>query len=94
MKQIRRGVFETNSSSTHSITMCNKDDYSKWEAGKKLLDRWGRRLVDVSPENLEDEGLYTMKRYDNEIEYETFYKEFETPSGDKVVAFGYYGEDR
>lgn len=30
-KQIRRGVFETNSSSTHSMTMMMKSDYERWE---------------------------------------------------------------
>ena len=30
MKQIRRGVFETNSSSTHSLTMMMKSDYMRW----------------------------------------------------------------
>ena len=30
-RQIRRGVFETNSSSTHSITMCSNKEYEKWE---------------------------------------------------------------
>lgn len=30
-RQIRRGVFETNSSSVHSLTMCNKKDYKKWD---------------------------------------------------------------
>lgn len=34
-KQIRQGVFETNSSSTHSITMMMKDDYVRW--GKENL---------------------------------------------------------
>ncbi|MDF2884882.1 MAG: hypothetical protein K0R54_5452 [Clostridiaceae bacterium] len=37
MKQIRRGVFETNSSSTHSITMCLKSDYDRWVKGEILL---------------------------------------------------------
>lgn len=36
MKVIRRGVFETNSSSTHSITMCAKEDYDRWVAGEVL----------------------------------------------------------
>ena len=36
-KQIRRGVFETNSSSTHSITMCMKSDYDRWEEGGLYL---------------------------------------------------------
>lgn len=30
-KQIRRSVFETNSSSTHSLTMMMKSDYKRWE---------------------------------------------------------------
>ena len=34
MIQIRQNVFETNSSSTHSITMCMKSDYVKWKNGK------------------------------------------------------------
>ena len=35
-KQIRRGVFETNSSSVHSLTMCSSDEYEKWEIGELL----------------------------------------------------------
>ena len=31
MKQIRRNVFETNSSSVHSITMCLETIYDKWQ---------------------------------------------------------------
>ena len=30
-RQVRRGVFETNSSSTHSLTMMMKSDYERWE---------------------------------------------------------------
>lgn len=37
MKTVRLGVFETNSSSTHSITMCSKADYTKWKKDKNLL---------------------------------------------------------
>jgi len=37
-RQIRRMVFETNSSSTHSLTMCSKEDYDKWQKGELLLD--------------------------------------------------------
>ena len=37
LKVIRRGVFETNSSSTHSITLCSKEDYDKWDRGEMLL---------------------------------------------------------
>lgn len=41
-KQIRRGIFETNSSSTHSITMCMESDYDRWEnEGLLLYMGWG-----------------------------------------------------
>ena len=35
--QIRRGVFETNSSSIHSLVMCLKSDYDRWEKEEVLL---------------------------------------------------------
>lgn len=34
MKQLRRGVFETNSSSTHSITICSGDEFDLWREGE------------------------------------------------------------
>ena len=41
-KIIRNGVFESNSSSTHSLTMCMKSDYDKWCNGELVLaeDAW------------------------------------------------------
>lgn len=39
MKQIRQCVFETNSSSVHSITMCMKPEYDKWKNGEVYLNR-------------------------------------------------------
>ena len=42
MIQIRNGVFETNSSSTHSIVMCMKEEYDKWVSGEVYLNEyWG-----------------------------------------------------
>jgi hypothetical protein len=32
--QIRRGVFETNSSSEHAIAMCGDDEWQKWKNGE------------------------------------------------------------
>ena len=44
MLQIRKNVFETNSSSTHSITMCSRDEYDAWMKGDLLLNDgwWGK----------------------------------------------------
>ena len=32
--QIRQGVFETNSSSVHSITICTQNEFDDWRNGK------------------------------------------------------------
>lgn len=99
MKQIRRNVFETNSSSTHSITMCMKSDYDKWVAGELVWNRWGEELVEITPEiktSMEnDEGDYFTYEQFNDyeyIEYETFRTAFKTPNNEEVISFGYYGE--
>lgn len=46
-RQIRYGVFETNSSSVHSLTMCSSEEYEKWENGEVLYwkdkDKFGTR---------------------------------------------------
>lgn len=34
MIQVRKNVFETNSSSTHSLVMAVKSDFNKWKAGE------------------------------------------------------------
>ena len=36
-KTVRRSVFETNSSSTHSLTMVDKSDYDAWDNGDAIL---------------------------------------------------------
>ena len=36
-RQIRRGVFESNSSSVHSLTMCMESDYDRWEKDNLYL---------------------------------------------------------
>lgn len=99
MRIIRINTFETNSSSTHSITMCSKSDYEKWKKGELLYDRWHDKLV--SPEDKNSEVEYTDKDYFTFEEFFDYYSEYydvytescKTPSGEEVVAFGYYGYD-
>lgn len=38
MIKIRFGVFETNSSSTHSIVMCSSEEFQAFKTGELLLD--------------------------------------------------------
>ena len=52
-------MFETNSSSTHTLTICSKDDYDKWKRDEVFwLDNdWHKLDTDknfVTPEELEE----------------------------------------
>lgn len=155
---VRRGTFETNSSSTHSITMCMESDYEKWKNGelyyfdsnnefvtkeqrdniiKAMIlkdnmdidydaktitfkgntisyDNWEDRenkiksltteenLKEITQEEFEEFLNYNFDKYEmpcsyseyyDDIEYETYKSTFTTPSGERVVSFGYYGQD-
>lgn len=99
-RQIRRGVFETNSSSVHSMTMCMKSEFDKWVDGELVFDRWNSELVPItnkirmSIEDDEREYLTYEQFHDwDYLEYETFKKTFKTPNGEEIVSFGYYGHD-
>ena len=54
-RQIRRGVFETNSSSVHSITMCSEDEYDKWIKGELIYDKYEGKLIQLEDKDPEDE---------------------------------------
>lgn len=126
MIQIRHGVFETNSSSTHSLTMCTNDEFEHFKCGETFLNEsYGSKskyadkqfvskseaidiiinfpykttdetedsLMAMSEEEFESLcGEYEIYSYDAYGGYyERFSDRFTAPSGDIVVAFGYYG---
>lgn len=65
-RQIRRGVFETNSSSTHSITMCSGEEYDRWCSGKLLF--WvGKEKFGTKEDIIEE--LKELTRWDNSLIY-------------------------
>jgi len=39
-RTIRNGAFETNSSSTHCITICTKEEYDKWQNDENIFVDW------------------------------------------------------
>ena len=45
MRQLRRGVFETNSSSVHTLTICSKEEYEGWQRDELVYDSWEEKLV-------------------------------------------------
>lgn len=66
--KVRRGVFETNSSSVHSLAMCTDDDYYKWKRGEILYDKWESKLVTLEEakkeEDYEDEEEFNSRFLD------------------------------
>lgn len=125
MIQVRFGTFETNSSSTNSISICMQDEYQRWRSGElyllmsgavnytsnsvcDVIQKKGVRLFITQDELLEmaskelnkpkeeisvQDAIFEIQAYPfNDFEDvfggEFFEKEFTTPSGEKVIAFG------
>lgn len=119
MIQTRFGTFETNSSSTHSITICTEEEYDTWRCTDDLLLNEGYhmsgktfitkqealnfiRSKNCGPEDYDSEedcfadwGFYTTSKWDDKTSYfeEEYEEHYTSPSGDKIMAFGYYGHD-
>lgn len=47
MYSIRRNVFETNSSSTHSLIICSDKTYNDWKNEKIVYDRYDEEFVEA-----------------------------------------------
>ena len=59
MQTIRKGVFETNSSSTHSMVMCQDNDYKDWKEGKLYYSEWFPYSEKVKDLKKKDSSFYT-----------------------------------
>ncbi len=66
MKQIRVGVFETNSSSTHSLTIVSKEEYEKFKEGEYVWNSNDGKLQSV--EDAKNSLIADRKRWDKEFE--------------------------
>lgn len=55
MISVRQSVFETNSSSTHSVTVCNESDYERWKRGETLYASYENRFVEHLPLSPEEQ---------------------------------------
>ena len=84
MKQVRHGVFETNSSSTHSLTICSREEFDKWVKGELIFDSWNdcileyKKLSNEEKEDAKDE--YNSKKL-------TYWKDWEQLSEEEVKSW-------
>ena len=63
MKQIRKNVFETNSSSTHTLAICTEDEYKDWKDGKLLFNKWHETFVKNSINITKQDKVEAEERY-------------------------------
>lgn len=111
---IRQGIFETNSSSTHSICILSQEDFDNWENNQLYFDENSKKFLtyDEVKEFLQSINLqinfgdaeevsrvaqdYDICTYEQYFEnngcFTTFNEKFVTKGGEKVIAFGRYGE--
>lgn len=54
MIQLRIKCFETNSSSTHTMTICSEKDYEDWKAGKLMFNLRNKKFIENCPISNED----------------------------------------
>lgn len=65
MKITRENVFETNSSSTHSLVILSKEDYNAWQNNEKTLN-----LSSGEVQELTDYDKKIIRNADGSIDYE------------------------
>lgn len=84
MKQMRRGIFETNSSSTHSLTICTEEEFEKWRNGELLFDTWNDCFIEERPLS-DQEKTDAMENY-NDIK-STYWKNWEQLSEEEIESW-------
>jgi hypothetical protein len=91
MKSIRNGVFETNSSSVHSITIVAKDEYVKWKNGEMLLSghtfTTKEKVIEEIKEDKYFDEYHPNFDFSDEDEVEDLLKEYE------YYTYDNYGSD-
>lgn len=108
-RQVRLNVFETNSSMTHSLTMCTDSEYRKWEDGEFYWNKWDECFESVEEVDkklkkdeynyddyddfLRNNGYCTYDSFWQDEWLETFDEKYTTPNGEIIHAFGLYGHD-
>lgn len=107
--QIRRSVFETNSSSVHTLIIVDHDDFTQWYHGDCYYNPDTNKFYSLEEgEKLRKEYASNDKWLDGYDRWcdcpltfqewcpddmDTFSDTYTTKSGDVIKVFGYYGYD-
>lgn len=70
MIKVRQGVFETNSSSTHSISITPTEEFLAWKNGELWYDDWNNKFV--SKEERDEIEARTFAEYGDGMDFDDF----------------------
>ena len=75
--QIRRGVFETNSSSVHTLAITTSTDWDRFKKGELLMKGYPYEISFVEANSVDEEKVFTPNKYDDgeyysDYEYMTY----------------------
>lgn len=96
-KQIRFGIFETNSSSTHSLTIFTDEQYKKWLAGDLYCSTWGNNFItkeEYEKLNEDDrDDYYSYEELCNDYYFEVDEHKYTHTDGSVIHIVCKYGYD-
>lgn len=90
MFQVRNSIFETNSSSTHSLTFCTVEEYEKFLSGLLYLDTYEEKMIppqEVDADGEFDETIFSIREL-NRAEHAYSYASVEVDHGIKELSDG------
>lgn len=70
--QVRQGVFETNSSSVHTLAITTNANWHKFEKGELLMKGYPYDISFVDVNSVNQEQVFTIDKYNND-EYYLYY---------------------
>ena len=77
--QIRRGVFETNSSSVHTLAITTTTDWDRFKKGELLMKGYPDDISFVNTNSVDKEQVFTYDKYDDgEYYYDYEYMTYDT----------------
>lgn len=94
-RQIRLGVWETNSSSVNTLMIMTGDEYKdfmdKWDDDDWVWDNYGNIWVHVNDKKDSDKYRYSQNPCENC--FDKVIATYTTEHGDEIVAVSIYGYD-
>ena len=93
-RQIRTEVFESNSSTTHTLTICSEETYKKWEKDELLLT-WDNKFIPNKKMSKEEKDRFCHQWYNEHRgkyykDYKDLTKEEKKEIEDDLNSKGYF----